>query len=167
MFDFCPDRLKYTFKTPRGAKQLSIDYADISLESRRIEQRNDAYLYVGYVLVALGAILGAYIYTTEQRISGFGYALWGALFVVAYFVQRSTFVVFSVGGDPLIVLDDRTAPEIIARIESHRKKRFVELLASPDLLADETKRQEFVSWLLERKALSEEEVALASGGGGA
>ena len=163
VFDFGPDRLKYTFKTPRGAKHLSIDYADISLESRRFEQRHDAYLYVGLVLVALGALLGAYLYTTEQRTSGFSYALWGVLFVIAYFVQRSSFVIFSVGGDPLIVLADKSAPEIVAQIESRRKRRFIELLGSPDLVADEPKRKEFVSWLREHRVLSEEEVALASG----
>ena len=165
-FDFRPDRLRYTFKTPRGAKQLVIDYADISLESRRIEERHAAYLYVGLVLGVLGTILGAYLYTVDQRTSGFAYALWGILFVVAYFVQRSTFVVFSVGGDPLIVLEDGNAAEIISRIERHRKQRFVELLVAPDLVADAAKKQEFVSWLLARKVFTADEVAALTGGSG-
>lgn len=164
-FDFGADRLHYLFKTPRVAKRLSIDYADISLESRRMEQRHDVYLYAGYVLIALGAIFGAYLYTTEQRISGFSYALWGILFVIAYFVQRSSLIVYSVGGDPLIVLADGKAKEVIHRIDMHRKARFIELLGSPELAADAPRRQEFVSWLRERGALSEEEIATASSGG--
>ena len=167
VFDFCPEGLKYTFKTPRGAKQLAIDYADISMTSRRIEQRHDIYLYVGLVLVAVGALLGAYIYTSGQGSAGFGYALWGVLFVIAYFVQRSTFLVFSVGGDPLIALADRQAPAIAALIDRHRKARFIELLRSPDLSADAAKKQEFVAWLIERGALTPAEIAAAADANGA
>ena len=155
-FDFQPEQLNYTFKTPRIAKQLAIDYSDISVVSRRIAQRHDAYLYVGVVLIALGVILGAYIY-----------ALWGLLFAIAYFVQRSTFIVFSVGGEPLIVLDDKMAPEIVSHIDRHRKQRCIELLSAPELANDTAKRQEFVSWLLEHRVLAGEEVVALTNGGGA
>lgn len=167
IFEFRPEQLHYTFKTPRLARRLAIDYADISVASRRIAQRHDAYFHVGLVLVALGAIFGAYVYATEQRLAGFSYALWGLLFVIAYFVQRSTFIVFSVGGEPLIVLDDKMAPEIIARIDRHRKQRCIELLCAPELVGDAAKRQEFVSWLLEQRVLAAEEIAALTSGGGA
>ncbi len=164
-FDFRPDQLNYTFKTPRIAKQLAIDYSDISVASRRIAQRHNAYLYVGLALIALGVVFGAYIHATEQRISGFAYTLWGLLFVMAYFVQRSTFIVFSVGGEPLIVLDDKMAPEIVSRIDQHRKQRCIELLCAPELVDDAAKRQEFVSWLLDHRILAAEEVAALTNGG--
>ena len=158
-FDFRPQQLNYTFKTPRLARQLAIDYADISVAARRIAQRHDAYFQVGLVLVALGVLYGAYVYAAEQRMAGFAYALWGLLFVIAYYVQRSTFIMFSVGGEPLIVLDDKLAPEILARIERHRKQRCIELLCAPELAGDAAKRQEFVAWLLEHRILAAAEVA--------
>ena len=163
-FDFRPDRLNYTFKTPRLARQMAIDYADISVVSRRIVQRHGTYLYVGLVLCILGAIFGARLYEVEQRISSFGYALWGLLFVIAYFVQRSTFIVFSVGGEPLLVLDDKRAPEILSRIDQHRKQRCIELLGAPALVGDAVKREEFVAWLLEHRVLTAEEVAALAAG---
>jgi hypothetical protein len=112
-------------------------------------------------------IFGAYIYATDQRISGFSYALWGLLLVMAYFVQRSTFIVFSVGGEPLIVLDDKLAPEIVSRIDRHRKQRCMDLLCAPELAGDAAKRQDFVSWLLEHRVLAAEEVAALTNDGGA
>lgn len=158
-FDFRPDRLSYTFGTLGGSKQLSIDYADISVDSRQIEERRSSYLYIGLVLFGLGSILGAYILETEQRISGFNYAIWGVIFLIAYFVERKKYVVFSVVNDPLIVLNDKKAPEIISQIEQHRKERFIELLQRSDFIADEQKRQGLVSWLVERRVLSEDEIA--------
>ena len=158
-FDFCSDRLNYTFRTLGGSKQLSIDYADISVDSTRVEERRSSYLYVGLILFGLGTILGAYIYETEQRISEFNYAIWGVICLIAYFVERRKYIIFSVGSDPLIVLNDAKAPEIISKIEQHRKERFVELLRRADFVADEPKRQGLVSWLIERRVLSEDELS--------
>lgn len=158
-FDFRPDRLSYSFGTLGGSKQLSIDYADISVDSSQIEERRSSYLYIGLVLFGLGSILGAYILETEQRISGFNYAAWGLIFLVAYFVERKKYIVFAVGSDPLIVLNDKRAPEIISQIDQHRKERFVEFLQRPDFIADEQKRQGLVSWLIDRRVLSEDEIA--------
>jgi len=161
-FDFGPDGLRYVFKTPRGAKQLAIDYADIGLTARRVVERHNAYFYAGCVLLGLGFFFGVYVHAAEQGLSGFSYALWGALFLVAYVVQREAFIIFAVGGDPLIVLADKRAPQIVALIESHRKQRFVELLASPELKADATKRQEFAAWLIEHGVFTAAEIAAAA-----
>ena len=158
-FDFCADRLSYTLGMLGGSKHLSVDYADISVDSRRVEERRSSYLYVGLVLLGLGTILGAYIYETEQRISGFNYAILGVICLIAYFIERRKYIIFAAGSDPLILLNDTKAPEIISKIAQHRKERFIELLRRADFVADQQKRQGLVSWLIERQVLTEDEIA--------
>jgi hypothetical protein len=156
-FDFSPSRLTYTYKTPSGAKEITMDYADIAFERRRVMERYSAHLYVGLVLFGVGALLGALIYETENRLSGFNYAVIGLIFLVAYFIQRKEYVVLTAGNDVIVVLTDRNSTAILGEIDRLRKARFLEILRRPDLMEDEIRRRGLIAWLLERGALTDQE----------
>ncbi len=157
-FDFQPSSLVYTFRNFSGSKQLTVDYSEIPIVPKRIEERYPSFLYFGLVVFAVGLILGAFIYSTEEKLSGFTFALWGALFLACYFLQRNVFKVFYVGQDTLLVLGGKKEEEIISEINAHRKVRFLELLQRQDFVLDEVKRQGLISWLLEHRVISEDEV---------
>jgi hypothetical protein len=163
-FDFSPNRLTYTYKTPSGSRQITVDYADIAFEERRVMERYSAYLYVGLVLFGLGALLGAFIYESEGRLSGFNYAVIGLIFLIAYFVQRKEYVVLTAGNDVIVALIDRNSKTIADEITRLRKARYLEVLRRPDLLEDEIKRRGLIAWLLERGALTQEEADALSKG---
>lgn len=158
-FTFLPEKLSYTFKTLAGSKQEWIDYTEIPVDSKRVQERRSSYLYVGLVLFGVGAILGAYIYETERRLSGFNYAIWGVVLLAAFFVERKKFIVFTVASAPLILLDDDAAPEILTAILDHRRDRFIQLLRRPDFAADDNKRQGLIGWLRDNKVLTEEQLS--------
>jgi hypothetical protein len=153
-FDFSPSRLTYTYRTPSGAKEITVDYADIAFERRRVMERYSAYLYVGLVLFGVGALLGGLIYETEGRVSGFNYAVIGLIFLIAYFVQRKEYVLLTAGNDAIVVLVDENAEVILDEIHRLRKARFLDILHRPDLVEDEIKRRSLIAWLLERGALT-------------
>lgn len=158
-FDFSPDRLKYTFRNLSGSRQTSVDYTDISFDVQRIVERYSAYLYVGLVLFGLGGVLGAFIYSTEDRISGFNYALIGLIFLVAFFVQQKEYIVLTAGGETLLVLGGKSSEGILDAIALHRKSRFLEVLRRADIAGDDARRRGLVAWLAERGAISEQEVS--------
>ncbi len=120
-------------------------------------ERYSAYLYVGLVLFGVGGLLGAFIYSTEDRISGFNYAVIGLIFLVAYFVQKKEYVVLTAGNDMLLVLGGENSQTILDEIGRLRKARFFEILRRPDFADDEAKRRSLVAWLLERRAVTEQE----------
>lgn len=156
-FEFLPDRLNYTFRNLSGSKQISVDYADVSFDPRRITERYSSYLYVGLVLFGVGALLGVFIYSTEERISGFNYAVIGLIFLVAYFVQRKEYALLSAGNDVLVILGDKQSKPILDEIDRLRKTRFLEILRRPDFLEDEVKRRGLIAWLVERRVISDHE----------
>jgi hypothetical protein len=158
-FEFLPDRLKYTFRNLGGSRQTSIDYTDVSFDVQRIVERHSAYLYVGLVLFGLGGVLGAYIYSTEDRMSGFNYALIGLIFLVAFFVQQKEYVVLTAGSETLLVLGGKSSQVILDAIAQHRKSRFLEVLRRADIAGDDARRRGLVAWLVERGAVSEHEAS--------
>jgi hypothetical protein len=156
-FEFLPQRLNYTFRTLSGSRQLAIDYADISFDTRRITERYSSYLYMGLVLFGVGGLLGAFIYETEQRFSGFNYAVFGLVLLVAYFVQRKEYLLLMAGNDLMMVLGDKKTEVILSEIDRARRTRFLELLRRPDFIEDEAKRRGLVIYLLERQVFSNQE----------
>jgi hypothetical protein len=156
-FEFLPQRLNYTFRTLSGSRQLEIDYADISFDTRRITERYSSYLYVGLVLLGVGGLLGAFIYETEQRLSGFNYAVFGLALLVAYFVQRKEYLLLTAGNDLMMVLGDKKTEAILSEIDRARRARFLELLRRTDFIDDEAKRRGLVAYLVERQVFSNQE----------
>ena len=156
-FEFLPQRLNYTFRTVGGSRQLAVDYADISLDTRRITERYSAYLYVGLVLFGVGGLLGAFIYETEQRLSGFNYAVFGLALLVAYFFQRKEYVLLTAGNDLMMVLGDKKTETILGEIDRARRSRFLELLRRSDFIDDEAKRRGLVAYLVERQVVTNDE----------
>jgi hypothetical protein len=158
-FEFAPERLVYQLKTLAGSKQLSVDYADIGADLKFVEERHSAYLYVGLILFGVGSLLGAFIYSTENKISGFSWAIIGIVFLVAYFVQRRKIIIIQTPREALIVLGGRNQAEILSQIDKGRKARFLQILERPDLLHDEAKRNGLIAALREQRIFSEEEAS--------
>lgn len=150
--------MSYTYRTLGGSKQLTVDYADIGFETRRITERYATYLYVGLVLFGVGGLLGGCIYETEQRLSGFNYAIFGLALLIAYFMQRKEYVFLGTGSDPVIVLGDGKTSTILSEINCARRARFLELLRRADFIDDEVKRRSLVAFLLEKKIFTNQEV---------
>ena len=156
-FEFLPKRLSYTFRTLSGSRQLAIDYADISFDTRRITERYSSYFYVGLVLIGVGGLLGAFIYETEQRFSGFNYAMFGLALLVAYFLQRKEYLLLTAGNDLMMILGDKQTDVILSEIDRARRARFLEILRRPDFVDDEAKRHGLVTYLVERQVFSTQE----------
>ena len=157
-FDFQPSSLIYTFRNFRGSKQLTVDYAEIPLVPKRIEEHYPSFLFFGIVVFGVGLLLGGFTYSTEESFSGFIFSLWGILFLACYFLQRNVFTVFHVGHDTLLVIGGKNEVEILSQISECRKARFLELLQRQDFVVDDVKRQGLISWLLEHRVISEHEV---------
>lgn len=157
IFEFGPQRLSYTFRNPGGSRQLTVDYADVSPDERRITERYPSFLIFGLIVFAVGVLLGGFIYESENRFSGFGFALWGVIFLVFYFLQRKEYVILSAGNDTIVVLGGKNGETILREIASARRVRFLELLRRSDFLEDEVKRKGLISWLVERQIVSNQE----------
>jgi len=156
-FEFLPQRMNYTFRTFGGSRQFTVDYSDISFDVHRITERYSAYLYVGLVLFGVGGLLGAVIYETEQRISGFNYAIFGLALLVAYVIQRKEYVLLAAGSDLMMVLGDKKTEIILNEIDRARRDRFLELLRRSDFIDDESKRHSLIAHLVERQVITDQE----------
>ncbi len=108
-------------------------------------------------MFGVGGLLGALIYETEQRLSGFNYAIFGLALLVAYFVQRKEYVLLTAGNDLMMVLGDKKTETILGEIDRARRARFLELLRRPDFIDDEAKRRCLVAYLLERQVVTNQE----------
>lgn len=103
--------------------------------------------------------MGAVIYSTEDRLSGFNYMFIGVVLLAAFFLQQRQYTVLTAGSETLLVLGGGSSTEILNAISHHRRQRFLEILRRPDMVADEGKQRALVSWLVERGALSEQEAS--------
>ncbi len=156
-FDFHPDRLDYTLRDLSGSRQVSVDYANISFESRRIVERQVPYFYVGLILAGVGGLFGAFVYSTEGRLSAFNYAILGVLLLVGYFVHVKTYVMLDAGSETLLVLGGRHERTILDEIDRRRKASYLEMLRRPDLESDEARRRALIQWMTERGVVSKPE----------
>ena len=158
-FEFLPNKLRYTFGNLSGSKQITIDYADISPEKSIVEERKSAYLYIGLIVFGVGSILGSYIYSVENRISGFNYAFIGLIFLISYFIEKRHFVLLLAGSDVIVILQNKITDQVLQEIDQRRKSRFLDILNRSEFANDKEKLHNFITTLIDNGIFSEQDIA--------
>ena len=158
-FEFQPERLHCTIRDYTGSRQFTVDYADISFDISRVEERAPKYLVIG-ILIFFGDSLLDEFYPNlpiGDRPLFYTLKLLSVVFLVAYFMVKIKSVLLTAGNEVLIVHDDRHSAAILDEIGKRRKAAFLGMFRRPEFVADEEKRHLLATWLVEKQVIEQHE----------
>jgi hypothetical protein len=157
-FVFGEAELTYSFRHGSSVHEHVFDYFQVARGRKHTAERDWSRLQLGLLLTVLGgfAILG------QMKLIGFTAfsALWlvPGLAVLALFTfTKSHFVVFQAAGAPVWIIDDETAPGIIAEIDRRRRDRLAEIYGPLNLANAPYFEIRKIEWLVEESVFTREQ----------
>jgi hypothetical protein len=158
-FEFGEDSLRYGHDDGASASTWTIEYAELSAEREQFVERNTWWRNVGGIWVAVGAVLTLLGGTTLQV---GGVSIWlplGAACLAYYALRIRRYVVVPSPRANVLVIDDASAPAILAELDRRRaaqlRERFDYL--SPEESPEQQRHR--VLWLQRQGSLDDHEVS--------
>lgn len=158
-FEFGEDSLRYGLDDGHSARTWTLEYADLSVEREHFVERSVWWRNVGAIWVGLGLVLTAMDWASTQVL---GLSIWlplGAACLVWYALRIRRYVVVPTPRVNVLVIDDATAPPILAELDRRRaaqlRERFDYL--SPDESPEQQRHR--VLWLQRQGSLDDHEVS--------
>ena len=158
-FDFGEDEIKYTLVDKSSSQTFKSPYTQFSRDHGFLIERNTWLMNVGWLWVALGAVLTTLSFAAE---SGPMPSLWlflGAGCVLVAWLRTVRFTKVPTESGTLLIIDDAQQPAILAELERRRidqLRRWHDFLDAEE--APERQRSR-LKWLREEGALDEAELA--------
>ncbi len=158
-FEFGDEALRYGLDDGSASRTWTIEYAELSAEREHFVERNTWWRNVGGLWVALGLVLTIMDWAKTQVL---GMSIWlplGAACLAWYALRIRRYVVVPSPRANVLVIDDATAPEILAELDRRRaaqlRDRFDYL--SPDESPEQQRHR--VLWLQRQGSLDDHEVS--------
>lgn len=160
VFEFLPEKLRYTVKDSSGTATFTVDYANLPRERREFEERNPSWRNVGLIWVALGAVFTAGTLGGEFRISIW---VWVGLVCLAVWKFASThYSVLSTDEGTLHVIRDGKHDEVMAELDSRRVAALRSRYATVNLDGDPERELAKFRWLKEQGVIDDAELEQVS-----
>ena len=158
-FEFGEESLRYGLDDGNASRTWTIEYAELAVERERFVERNTWWRNVGAIWVGLGLVLTSMDWANTQVL---GLSIWlplGVACLVWYALRIRRFVVVPSPRANVLVIDDDSAPGILAEIDRRRatqlRDRFDYL--SPDESPEQQRHR--VLWLQRQGSLDDHEVS--------
>jgi hypothetical protein len=158
-FEFGEESLRYGLDDGNASRTWTIEYAELAVERERFVERNTWWRNVGAIWVVLGLVLTSMDWANTQVL---GLSIWlplGAACLVWYALRIRRFIVVPSPRANVLVIDDASAPGILAEIDRRRatqlRDRFDYL--SPDESPEQQRHR--VLWLQRQGSLDDHEVS--------
>lgn len=157
-FDFGLTTLSYSFREGRELHQQVFDYFEIARGRRHIARRDWSRLQLGLLLT----ILGVCVLMTQAKFGGLTpwSPLWlapGAALLAMFSFSQSHFLVFQAAGQPVWIVDDNRARDIVVEIDRRRRDRLAEIYAPLNLANEPYLEIRKIEWLVEESVLTRDQ----------
>lgn len=159
VFEFGDDALRYGLDDGSASRTWTIEYAELSVDRERFVERSTWWRNVGAIWVVLGLVLTTMDWAKTQVL---GVSIWlplGAACLAWYALRIRRYVVVPSPRVNVLVIDDATAPAILAELDRRRaaqlRDRFDYL--SPDESPEQQRHR--VLWLQRQGSLDDHEVS--------
>lgn len=158
-FEFGDESLRYGLDDGNASRTWTIEYAELSVEREHFVERNTWWRNVGAIWLVLGVVLTAMDWSNTSLL---GVSIWlplGAACLGWYALRIRRYVVVPSPRANVLVIDDASAPGILAEIDRRRaaqlRDRFDYL--SPDESPEQQRHR--VLWLQRQGSLDDHEVS--------
>lgn len=150
--------LNYEFRYGASVHRIVADYFEIT-PARKFTSRHDGsqlHYAIAMATVGLAAMAAQTFLSGATPLS----ALWlipGVAYFALFAFRPDHFRIFQAAGDPVWILEDRHAHDIIGEIELRRRNRLAEIYGPLNLANDPRLEIGKIQWLVEESVLTREE----------
>lgn len=157
-FNFGVTGLVYSFREAGTHHEHAFDYFEIAKGRRHVSRRDWSRLQLGLLLT----VLGACVLMAHAKLGGFTpwSALWlvpGAALLAMFSFSQSHFLVFQAAGQPVWIVDDSRAHDIVLEIDRRRRDQLAEFYAPLNLANEPYLEIRKIEWLVEESVLTRDE----------
>ncbi len=157
-FAFGETELRYTFRYGAAAEESSFDYFEVSKGRKHTAVRDWSRFQLGMLLALSGAVAIA----AQARLIGFDALslLWltpGAVLLALFSFAQTHFVVLQAAGNPVWIIDDKSAHSIVAEIDRRRRDRLADLYGALNLANEPYLEVRKIEWLVAESVFTRDE----------
>jgi hypothetical protein len=157
-FEFGEDKLKYSIKDASGKKTFSTDYGAISDEDYdELEVKNEWFRNVGILWMLIGAFQIGSRFMESGKFSGSMWLTLGIICLITYRFKTTSYTIVDAEKGRIFIIKDAQHSKILDEISTRRKKQWKIWYGSVNYENDPQSELNKFQWLLDKKAISEDE----------
>lgn len=157
-FAFGDQEFRYGLRDRNGVRELAADYMSVGSRRTRIRRADLS----GLKLALLLLVIGCGFVWLDTRLGVFNplSLLWllpGILLTGLVLTRRIRFTVFEAAGEPVLIIEDKRLPKIVAELETRRRSRLAELYSPLNLANDGDLEIRKIEWLVAENVFTREQ----------
>nr|WP_298124828.1 hypothetical protein [uncultured Pseudoxanthomonas sp.] len=158
-FVFAEDELKYTLADRTSSTTIKTSYTALSRDHGFFIERNTWLMNVGWLWIALGAVLTVMRYTQTQALVPSFWLFVGAGCVAWVWLRTVRYVKIPCENGTLFVIEDAQQSALMAELEARRLEQLRRWHDFIDASEDVARQRKRFAWLHEEGALDAEALA--------